>query len=515
MSTDRGREVGQSALTEPARDTPEDAPGVGGGMAAPSSDDLGSWNSPWLFRVGFYGAILLLVGLVLAGDLQSEVVGGLCVVLVLILLLMKVPVAIAMGAPGIFGIWHLSGLRPLAGSMRDLPYQSTASWSLSVLPMFIFMGLLLWRSGATERLYLAARQWTGWLPGGLAVGTNFAGAGLAAVSGSTLGVTYALGRIGIPEMLRAGYDRRLATATILMAGTGGQLIPPSILLVVYAGVVAVPVGPQLLAGFVPGVILALMYGLLIVGLSVAVPSWAGRRGDVKARIESTWRERWRSLARVWPIPLLMIAVVGGLYLGVFTATEAGAFGGFGAVLIAGWFLSWRGFLRSLGDALGDTVSTTAAIFLLLIGAMLLNRMLALSGSARWVATGIDALGFGRVEFLLTMLLVYLVLGMFMDPLTMILVTVPILMPTIAALDISLIWFGVFVVLLGEVSIITPPVGILTFIVHRIAQEPDVNLGHRIRLSDVFFGVLIFLPVTVLVLLMLIWFPQLAEWLPGR
>ena len=501
-----------SALTGPDQGAGEPAQNLAVGGGRPPSR-----ANPWWFRAGFYGLIGAIV-FTMFQDLPSELVGGLGIGLMLVLLVMKVPVAVAMGFAGGLGVFVLSGTRVLAVTFQDVPFRSVGSWSLSVLPMFIFMGLLLWRSGATEKLYDATREWLGWLPGGLAVGTNFAGAGLAAVSGSTLGVTYALGRIGVPEMLRAGYDRRLATASILMAGTGGQLIPPSILLVIYAGIVSIPVGPQLLAGFVPGVLLAVVYGTLIVAVAAMFPrlTGRGRRGEpgIAAKVDTSWSGRWTTLAKVWPIPVLAISVLFGLYMGVFTATEAGAVGALGAIFITGWYLRLTGFVTAVRQALGDTVKATGGIFLLLVGAMILNRLLTLSGAASWTARFIDELGLGRVQFLLVMLLIYLILGMFMDPLTMMLITVPILMPTIAALDISLIWFGVFVVLLGELSIITPPVGILTFIVHRLVQDDEVNLGHRISLADVFVGVLWFIPASVGVLVILILFPELAEWLPN-
>lgn len=467
----------------------------------------------WTLRIVFYGSLTLLVVLMFQ-DLSREVVGGLGLALIMVLLLMKVPVGVAMIVGSALGIWALSDTVVLASAMRLLPHSAVAGWSFSVIPMFILMGLLLWRSGASERLYTASRRWIGWVPGGLAVGTNIAGSGLATVSGSTLGVTYALGRIGVPEMLRAGYDRRFATASILMAGTGGQLIPPSILLVVYAGIVSIPVGPQLLAGIVPGLLLALAYCLLLIGLALAFPALAGKdrlSGDVR----STWNERWRSLTTVWPIPALALSMLYGLYSGIFTATEAGAFGAAGALLITWAYCGARGLGRAVRLAVGDTVRTTGAIFLLIIGAMILGRFLTLSGLASWSVSTVSDLGLSRYQLLFALLLLYLVLGMFMDSLTMMLITVPILVPILTAYDISLMWFGVFVVLLGELSVITPPVGVLTFVLHKLVQSSEVSLGQRITLGDVFVGVLWFLPVSILVLTLLIVFPDIVEFLPTQ
>lgn len=458
---------------------------------------------------------LLVAGIVLAmfHSPQREVVGLLGVGLMLVLMLVKVPVGAAMGVSGALGIFALSDGTVVLATLATLPYNSVASWSLSVVPMFILMGMLLWRAGVTEHVYNAGRAWLSWLPGGLAVGTNFAGSMLGAVSGSTVGITYAVGRVGIPEMLRAGYDRRMATGAVLMAGTGGQLLPPSILAVIFAGVATVPIGPQLLAGIVPGVVLALTYGLLILGIAVAFPRLVGG-GKGTGRPHVSWSERRRTAAQVWPIPLLVLVVIGGIYGGVFTATEAGAVGAIGALLI-GLVSRRRSRPASwIVPAFRDTVTAVASIFFLFIGAMIIGRMFAMTGLPTTLAAAVQEMGLGRIEFLLILMAVYLVLGMFIDTITMILLSVPILLPMLDVLDISLLWFGAFVILLGELAMITPPVGMLTFIVHRIAQDPSVRGNVKVTLGDVFQSVLWFLPATVLVLVAMIYFPEMVEFLPA-
>lgn len=466
-----------------------------------------------LWRLILPGVVVGLVLALLAGELSNLMVGVLAIGLMMALMLVKVPIGLAMCAPALLGIYALAGTRGAFGAMRSMPYTSVATWSLTVLPMFIFMGLLLWRSGVSELIYIAARQWLGWVPAGLAVGTNFAGAGLAAVSGSTIGTTYALARVGIPEMLRAGYDRRLVIGSVLMAGTGGQLIPPSILLVVYAGIAEVGVGRQLLAGLLPGVLLAVLYGLTM--LILGTIRGGVLAGSGRSRIEATWSDRIRSLGAIWTVPALTVLVIGGMFGGFMTATEAGAAGAAGAVLITLWSKRGERPWSAIATAAASTARTVAAIFFLVIGAQLLSRLLAISGLAREVASFVIELGLTRWQFLLLMILVYLLLGTVMEPISMMLLTVPILMPALSALDIPLIWFGVFVVFLGELAMITPPVGILTFIVHGIAQEPQVNLGQRITLGDSFQGVAWFLPTSVLMLIIIILFPELVLWLPGR
>lgn len=466
-------------------------------------------------------AVLTLTMLLLVGStvalflpLVPLALGGAACVMMLCLLFLRVPVAIAMLVPSLLGSYALRDFRLVESTLTDMAYSQVSNWTLSVVPMFILMGLLLWRAGITEGMFRAARHWIGWLPGGLGVGTNLAGTGLAAVSGSTLGTTYAITRIAIPEMLRAGYDKRLATMSVVAAGLAGQLIPPSLLLVVYAGIAEVPIGPQLLAGVGPGLLVGVTFTLAIVVLATAVPSLTGR--DTSVPVESvSWSERWVSLARVWPVPLLIGVIVVGMFSGVFTATEAGAVAA--AVSLVVTFIWKRGDKpwRAVAEAATGTVSTVGAIFLLLVAAGALAQMLTLSGISREFAAFMEATDLGRVQFLLAMMVLYLVLGMFMDTLTMMVLTVPIILPTLAALDVSPLWFGVFVVFMGELGMLTPPVGLLSFIIHGILKDPDVNLGQRIDLKDVFTGVLWVMPVAVLVTLILIFFPDLVTYIPDR
>ncbi|SEB74524.1 Tripartite ATP-independent transporter, DctM component [Paramicrobacterium humi] len=212
--------------------------------------------------------------LLLTRVLDNSAAGIASLILMLVLIFLGMPVGLTMVLAGALGIYSIVGLRGMNDSLANLPYAAVASWSLSVLPMFILMGLLLWRSGITGRLFEAARVWLHWLPGGLAVTTNFAGAGLAAVSGSTAGITYAIGRLSIPEMLKSGYNTRYATGTVLMSGLAGQLIPPSILSVIYAGVAGTSVGQQLLAGIVPGVAVALIFAVQLILMATIRPSLA-------------------------------------------------------------------------------------------------------------------------------------------------------------------------------------------------------------------------------------------------
>lgn len=466
------------------------------------------------FAIGMvvaFGAI----GLMLWGDLPKYGIGALVIALSIVLLLMGVPVGISMLTAAILGLYALAGTRVVTTTLKTVSYDATASWSYSVIPMFILMGMILWKSGLTSSAFVAARNWLGWMPGGLAVATNFAGATLAASSGSTIGITYALGHVSIPEMLRSGYHPQLAVGSVAAAGTLGQIIPPSLLLVVYAGAAGVAVGPQLLAGIIPGLTLALAFSILIVLIAMIKPSWAPRI-DMS---HITWAMRWRSLAGVAPVAAVVLIVIGGLMAGLFTATEAGVFGMLGALLfgIINMVHAGRGneIWGMLKESFSGTLTGTASIFLLIIGVVVLTRAMALSQVPNALAGLIVDMGLGRVQLLLLLIVVYLILGMFMDTLAMMLLTIPVVIAPLEAVGVDLLWFGVFLVVMAEVGLLTPPLGILAYVVHRIASNPQANLGRHISLSTVFLGVTPFAAMAIVVILIMIAFPDMVTWLPYR
>jgi C4-dicarboxylate transporter, DctM subunit len=476
-------------------------------------DGLKSW-------IVFGVTTVLMVGSVIAMfmPLVPEAIGIAAIVLMLGLIFLRMPVALAMVVPALLGMYALRGELLVESTMTTLPYGQIANWTLSVVPMFILMGLLLWKAGLTESLYAAGRQWLGWLPGGLAVGTNLAGAGLSSVSGSTVGTTYALSRIGIPEMLKAGYDKRLAVGAVVVAGLPGQLIPPSIMMVIYAGIAEVPIGPQLLAGIGPGILVTVLFTIMLV-IFARTFGWAPAPAESRALLGETdpitWGTRLRSLAPIWPVPVLILVIVWGMFSGTFTATEAGAVAAVVSLIITFfWKRKSGGAWRSVADASVATVSSVGAIFFMLVGVEALSRMFTLTGISNGFAELVESMSLGRVEFLLLMMVVYIVLGTFMEPLPMMVLTIPILMPTLIDLDISLLWYGVFAVFMGELAIITPPVGILSFIIHSIVKDPEVNQGQDIRLNDVFNASWWFMPMAIIVTVVLILVPDIATWLPS-
>lgn len=467
----------------------------------------------WLTR--FIIVVAIVVPTVLIFTLPGRELKGLgAIILMFVLLLLRIPVAFALAAPGLLGIYSISGSLAFGNIMAGTPMAGAAQWALSVLPMFILMGLMLGYSGVTSKVYETARNWLSWLPGGLGVGTNMAGAGLAAVSGSTIGTTYALARIGVPEMFRAGYGKQITIGSVIVAGLPGQLIPPSIFLVIIAGLLENPVGPQLIAGIIPGLSVALLFSVMIIIYSIIFPKWVGRGKDVVKPV-ITWGDRFRSLIFVWPILVLMVVVLGGMFSGIVTATEAGAAGALGATLLLLWFQRKDKPFKKVVQSLLETVSSVGAIFLMITGAHVLGALIAVSGIGRLLGNLISDLGLGRVEFLIMMMVIYLVLGLFMDPLAMLLTTIPIVLPVLPVLEIDPLWFGVFAVFMSEMAILTPPVGILSFIIHKILQPKEINLGNHIELSDVFKAVLLFLPMAVVVAILWIIFPEIVTWLPSN
>lgn len=481
-------------------------------------------------RLGMAVAVtaLIVVAIVitlLVASFDRLTVGILTIVVMLCLMLLKVPVGVAMTLPGLLGIYVLVGPKALTGTLQDIAFNSFASWSYSVIPMFVLMGITLGKSGLMANAFESARRWLGWMPGGLAVSTNFAGAGLAATSGSSIGIAYAIGRVAIPEMVRERYPIALTTGAVASAGSLGMVIPPSILLVIYAGVAETSVGQQLLAGIVPGLLLAVIFMVVIV-------LWCILAKVPRSAVRYTWTERIVSLRALLPILIIVIIVLGGIYFGVFTATEAGAFGaattvilGLGAVLLASRRRRMspegapRGATRAavgafFGGTFRETAAAVAAIFLLLIGVLALTRVMALSGLAQNLADLIVGAGLDRVSFLLLLIPLYLFLGIFLESLPMMLLTLPILMGPLAALDIDLVWFGIFFIIIAEIDLIAPPLGILNFVVHSIAKDSTRGMGIKVGITDVYKGVLPFIGAAVVMIVLLIVFPDIATWLPG-
>ncbi|SEQ58226.1 TRAP transporter large permease [Thalassovita taeanensis] len=411
------------------------------------------------------------------------------------LLAVRMPIALALALLSCIGIAILRSPRAAWSSMASIPYDFAAHWSLSAIPMFLLMGALAHRGGLTSTLFEAAKIWLSRLPGGLAVATNVATAMFASASGSSIATTAAMSRLAAPEMLRAGYSPSLATSVIAASGTIGALIPPSIAFVIYGWYTEQPIGELLIAGIIPGLLTALCYIAIIIGRVLLNPEIAPR---VDTRY--SWREKFAVLGKIWPVPLLILTVIGSIFTGFATATESAALGSIATLLLC----LLRGTLNFsvIRDSLLDALKSSATIFFIALGAALFTKFIAITGLPAEVGTLIVELDPDPLVIILIMIGMYLVLGMFLDPIGIMLITLPILLPVFTALDMNLIWVGVLVVKMIEIGLLTPPVGLNVFVVKSV-------LGDQIALMDIFKGVTWFLLAEVVIMALLITFPELS------
>lgn len=422
---------------------------------------------------------------------------------VLGLIFLRVPIGIAMLLAGIVGSWLVMGtVNPVMAQFKNITYSTFSNYSLSVVPLFLLMGQFATLGGLSAGLFKAASSWLGHRRGGVAMAAIGASAGFGAICGSSLATAATMGRVSLPELRRYGYSDALATGTVAAGGTLGILIPPSIILVIYAVLAEQNIAKLFVAAFVPGILAALGY---IVVIAVYVRLWPEGGG---LRERAPYAERFRNLAEIWPVLVIFLLVIGGIYTGVFTPTEAAAVGAAGTGLIA--LLAGKLTWSKVVQAMLATASSTGMIFLIVLGATALNSFLALSHLPQEAAAWVSGQGFNPWLVLAIVLLLYLVMGCVMDSLSMILLTVPIVYPLMAALDFGLtpdefgIWFGILVLIAVEVGLITPPVGMNLFIIN--------SMSPRTAISETYRGVLPFVASDVIRTALLAAFPPITLWL---
>ncbi|AFK56371.1 TRAP transporter large permease [Tistrella mobilis] len=420
--------------------------------------------------------------------------------LLFLLLAMRVPIGMALVSVSFGGIWYLLGWKVAWSSLGLIPYQFAANWVLSSVPVFLLMGFVCYHAQLTQGLFRAARVWMSGIPGGLAIAAVFGSAGFAAVTGSSIACSAAMGRIAVPEMMRHRYDAQLATGTVAAAGTIGALIPPSILMILYGVIAQVAVTKLFLGGLVAGLLTALGYILVILIRVKLNPALAPQvREDVPLS------EKLDALRDTWPVLAIMLGVFGGLFGGLFTPTEAGAVGAFLScvVAIAKGTFTWKMFRT----AAQETLVTTSALLIIGIGASLLSRFLALSGAGDWISTVVIDIGANPYMLLLAVTVMYLILGMFLEPLGMMLLTMPIVLPIIDAAGFSLIWFGVLLTKFLEIGMITPPIGMNVFVIKGV-------VGNLVTTSQIFRGIMWFLVADLILVLVMVLFPGIIMYLPN-
>lgn len=416
----------------------------------------------------------------------------------LILIGLRLPIGLALGLVSFFGALAILPLKAAVSLMARIPYEFTASWEFSAVPLFLFMGNVAYHSGMTNGIFRVAERLLYWVPGGLAVATNFAAAGFGAACGSSIATTVAMGRAAIPEMLKSRYDPGLATAVCATSGTLAALIPPSIPLIVYGILAEQSVAKLFFAGVMPGLLTAAVAAAVIVIRCKLNPELAPPQGRPAISLR-------RSLGEVWPLPALALCVLGGIYTGIFSPTEAGAIGAFLALVFA--LLTGNLTAETLWKALQETVRSTAVILFIAIGAFMLTRYMALTGLPAAIADTVSAMQLSPVALMAAISLVFVLLGMFLDPFGVMLIAISVLLPLFERQGFDLIWVGIIIVKYIELGLLTPPVGLNVFAAKSVAP-PEITL------PVIFRGVGWFLLGEAVVMVLLLGFPQITLWLPS-
>ena len=418
--------------------------------------------------------------------------------LLFVLLAIGLPIGFAMAFTGFLGSAMLIDFNAALALLGQTAYETPITYNLSIVPLFILMGYFASNSGLSEALFNACNTWLGYRRGGLALATIGGCGAFAAICGSSLATAATMTQVALPEMKRYHYDESLATGSIAAGGTIGILIPPSVILVLYGILTESNIGELFLAGFIPG-ILTILFFMVTISIITGIYPETGPRGA-----KTTFAQKMYAFKNVWSTVLLFLLVIGGIYLGFFSPEEAAGIGASGALLLAvmARTMTWKIFF----DCLMETVKTSAMIFTILIGAILFNNFLVLSAVPDNIGAWIGGLDMSPTGILVVILLIYLVLGCALDSLAMILLTIPIFFPVVANLGFDQIWFGIIVVMVVELGLITPPIGMNVFIIKGMA--PEVALG------TIYKGVLPFAVAQILLIALIVTFPAIATWLPS-
>lgn len=432
--------------------------------------------------------------------IAPPLVGLMGIGVLIALILLGVPIAVSSAIVGFVGCIVLVGVKPALGIIYTIPIDKVATYSLSVIPLFILMGTLALHGGIGRELYEACVKWLGRLPGGLALATTAANALFGACSGSSLAAAATFTKLALPEMSRYKYNARLSTGCIAAGGTFAAMIPPSGMMVIFCTFTPVSLGKLLVAGVIPGILTALMYMSSIYIRCRLDPSLAPL---VQEKV--TLKERLRSLRYLGAAILTFAVLLGGIYLGVFSPTEAGAAGAFVIFLII--LLRRRMTFHMLLDSLKETVSTTALIFFIIVGAMIFAQFLAVSRLSNVFIDLVLSWQLSPVGVIVLVMIIYIFLGTFLDAVAMMALTLPILFPMVEALHIDGLWFGILVIKITEIALVTPPLGLNVYVVKGLAPEET-------RLEDIFAGIMPFLVMDLLALALFVLFPPIIQWLPG-
>ncbi len=417
------------------------------------------------------------------------------------LLILGAHLGLAMSAVAIFGTSMIIGLDGALSLAGLSVYESAQSFDLSVIPLFVLMGTFASKSGISADLFSAFNTWLRHRKAGLAHASIAACAAFGAVCGSSLATAATMGQVALPEMKRFGYSGKLATGSIAAGGTIGILIPPSVIMLIYGILTETSIGDLFLAGIIPGILLTLFFMITVIIFTRLDPTAAP---SITQRSDPQLPSEKSALTKVWPTLLLFLLVIGGIYSGVFTPTEAAGFGAVGALVIG--LLMKRLNWQTVAQSLTDTVQTTSMIFLILIGAILFSAFLSLSGTPALMGSWVVGLDLTPLLTIALIVVIYILLGAFLDTMAMIILSVPIFFPIVMDLGFDPVWFGVLVVLMVELALITPPMGINVFVIKGLSKE--------VPLSQVFIGVLPFCMALLLMIMLVISVPELVTFLPN-
>lgn len=418
--------------------------------------------------------------------------------LMILLLFVGMPVGFALGVAGVAGLLWAGGLDAVLGIVGTVPYRTAASYTLTAVPMFILMAEFIARSGVVEELFLAAHRWLERLRGGLAIATIIASAGMAALAGSSTASAATMANIAIPQLRKYGYSASIASGVVTVAGTLAIMIPPSIAFILYGLITETSIGQLLIAGIIPGILTAVMYCGGILAWDKMSPGLMPPPTHLFTRAD-----RWRSLRPLWSFIILSSVVIGSMYTGLATPTEAAALGAFGALALG--LLMKRIKLNAIKDAALRTVYATTMIFTIIIGAMIFGYFLTLTQTTQHVIGYVGSLNVPSWLIMGLILLLFLFLGCVMDQVAILFISLPLTFPLVMSMGYDPIWFGVICTKVGEIGLVTPPVGMNAYVVSAISKTP---------LEDVFRGSGMLLAVDFLSLILLLAFPALCTWLPS-
>lgn len=426
-------------------------------------------------------------------------IGSAGVAIALLLIALRVPVGVVLGLVSFVGIASILSMKAAWGILTAIPYSFIANWSLSAVPMFLLMGYLASQVGLTRGLFSSMRMFIGAIPGGLASATVVASALFASASGSSVATAAAFSRIAVPEMLRSGYQASLATGAVAASGTLGSLIPPSVLMILYGIFTGTSIGELFVGGVIPGVLSAAVYIAMITARAWANPELAPVTTERFSR-----QDKIAALKDTWPLPVLIVGILGGIFAGVFSPTEAGAIGAGLAIIIAllRRSLSWDALKR----AIIETAEGTCTVFIIAIGASMFSVFMGLSTLPVAVSSAVLPHVDNIYVLIALISVLFIILGMFVESISLMLLTLPVIQPILSGMNVDMVWFGIIVIKLLEIGLITPPVGLNVYVMKS-------SLGDQVSLTQMFKGAFWFIAMDVITLALLVEFPSLTLFLP--